>query len=120
MSFLSLLKRLTKSPIRIQSVRFLSLTQTKKTATDHTAEDFKAETESEKNNTKWSNSEEKLKEDILKNAMKYVPIYGFSVQSILEGSNKQYFCLKLTIYIFSNNRSWSKPCCTHNIREWCF
>ena len=61
------------------SNRFLSLTSLKRT------DEFKIGEEEERKKYDHVNDEKKLKEEILKNAMKYVPIYGFSVQSILEG-----------------------------------
>ena len=83
-----LIRRLTRNPMikrvlldNIKSNRFLSLTQNKQ------IDEFKIDFENEKKEEKKSSSKDdrEIKEEILKNAMKYVPVYGFSVQSILEG-----------------------------------
>jgi hypothetical protein len=65
--------------------RFISFTQNKQI--DEIKTDFENENKHEKNNR----DEGEIKEEILRNAMKYVPIYGFSVQSILEGKFNSLF-----------------------------
>ena len=83
MSYLSLIRVLTKKslaggvnfrPIQ-KSIRFVSFSKYNQT------DEFKYESRADTN----PKSEEKIKEEILEIAMKYVPIYGFSVQSLLEG-----------------------------------
>jgi hypothetical protein len=77
-----------------KSNRFLSFTQNKQI--DEIKIDFENENKDEKNNR----DDGEIKEEILRNAMKYVPIYGFSVQSILEGK----FTFNLIIkFIFFKN-----------------